>query len=154
MSPWVINRDKSVFGDDAEDFRPERWLDERKKHDMRKCDYFLEQAWLRGLSLTKRYISDRFFFSFGAGSRTCIGKNIAMLEMSKVGLQAPLKARSSRNSDSPTGAPNTLTTLASCNKLEVNLYFRGFVGLKPFYIVARRRNILEPEISSDSISSN
>lgn len=51
MSPWVINRDKSVFGDDAEDFRPERWLDERKKHDMRKCDYFPEQVWLRGLSL-------------------------------------------------------------------------------------------------------
>lgn len=75
MSPWVINRDKSVFGDDAEDFRPERWLDERKKHDMRKCDYFPEQVWLRGLSLTKRYISDRFFFSFGAGSRTCIGKS-------------------------------------------------------------------------------
>ena len=24
---WVIHRDKSIFSDDAETFRPERWLD-------------------------------------------------------------------------------------------------------------------------------
>ena len=27
MHAWVIHRDKSVFGEDAESFRPERWLD-------------------------------------------------------------------------------------------------------------------------------
>lgn len=111
----MINRDKSVFGDDAEDFRPERWLDERKKHDMH-----------------------RFFFSFGAGSRTCIGKNIAMLEMSKV---------------LPTLLLHFEFQLADPAKPPKEK-MRGFVGLKPFYIVARRRNILEQEISSDSISSN
>lgn len=37
MAPngWVIHRNKDVFGDDAEEYRPERWLDESKKGDMR-----------------------------------------------------------------------------------------------------------------------
>jgi cytochrome P450 len=24
---WVVNRDKSIFGQDADSFRPERWID-------------------------------------------------------------------------------------------------------------------------------
>ena len=31
ISGWVTQRDKGVFGDDAESFRPERWLDADKK---------------------------------------------------------------------------------------------------------------------------
>ena len=27
MNAWVLHRDKQVFGDDVETFRPERWLD-------------------------------------------------------------------------------------------------------------------------------
>lgn len=27
INPWVLHRDKQVFGDDADVFRPERWLD-------------------------------------------------------------------------------------------------------------------------------
>lgn len=27
VNAWVMNRNKSVFGDDAEYFRPERWID-------------------------------------------------------------------------------------------------------------------------------
>ena len=27
MSPWVVHRDKDVFGEDAGVWRPERWLD-------------------------------------------------------------------------------------------------------------------------------
>lgn len=26
VNPWVVHRDKEVFGDDAESFRPDRWL--------------------------------------------------------------------------------------------------------------------------------
>ena len=26
MSPWVVNRHRPTFGDDADDWRPERWL--------------------------------------------------------------------------------------------------------------------------------
>lgn len=31
ISGWVTQRDKGVFGDDADSFRPERWLDVDEK---------------------------------------------------------------------------------------------------------------------------
>ena len=33
MNPWVVHRDRDVFGEDAEFFRPDRWLQE-DTHDM------------------------------------------------------------------------------------------------------------------------
>ncbi|KAI0489982.1 cytochrome P450 [Xylaria cf. heliscus] len=60
-SPWVIHRAPKVWGDDAESFRPERWLD---------CE---DPGILR-----------RFFFTFGGGTRTCIGRNISLLEIQKL----------------------------------------------------------------------
>ncbi|KAI1153993.1 cytochrome P450 [Nemania diffusa] len=57
-SAWVIHRAVQVWGDDAEEFRPERWLD---------CE---DPGMLK-----------RFFFAFGGGTRTCIGRNISWLEM-------------------------------------------------------------------------
>jgi cytochrome P450 len=27
INPWVVGREKSVYGDDVNEFRPERWLD-------------------------------------------------------------------------------------------------------------------------------
>ncbi|KAF2472168.1 cytochrome P450 [Lindgomyces ingoldianus] len=55
---WVVHQNKDVYGEDADQFRPERWL-KKDAHDMRKsnCKYR--------------------FFSFGGGSRSCIGKNIS-----------------------------------------------------------------------------
>ncbi|KAI0392928.1 cytochrome P450 family protein [Xylariaceae sp. FL0594] len=60
-SPTVIHQIKEIWGDDAKEFRPERWLDSERVGDLR-----------------------RFFFGFGAGTRTCIGKNISWLEMEKL----------------------------------------------------------------------
>ncbi|KAL9085052.1 MAG: hypothetical protein Q9165_007793 [Trypethelium subeluteriae] len=60
MSAWVVHKDKEVYGEDAEAFRPDRWLE--------------------GDPGDKK----RFFFSFGSGARLCIGKNISWLEMSKL----------------------------------------------------------------------
>jgi benzoate 4-monooxygenase len=34
---YTIHRDTTVWGDDAEDFRPERWLDESRLEDMNKA---------------------------------------------------------------------------------------------------------------------
>ena len=60
---WTIHRDRSVFGEDADTFRPERWLNGPVEQ-IKK----MEQS----------------FFAFGAGTRVCIGRNIALLELSKV----------------------------------------------------------------------
>ncbi|KAF5862062.1 hypothetical protein ETB97_012209 [Aspergillus alliaceus] len=59
-NPWVIHRNKEIFGEDADVFRPERWLEGNASR------------------------KERFFFAFGAGSRTCIGKSLSLLEISKL----------------------------------------------------------------------
>lgn len=51
----VIQYDKDVFGEDAESFRPERWIDGEK--DVMRME--------------------RTMMVFGAGARTCIGKNVS-----------------------------------------------------------------------------
>ncbi|KXT12771.1 hypothetical protein AC579_665, partial [Pseudocercospora musae] len=58
-SPWVMARDKSVYGEDADVFRPERWLE------------------ADGQQLK---LMERNDLSFGGGARTCLGKNISVLE--------------------------------------------------------------------------
>ncbi|KAL5358091.1 cytochrome protein [Aspergillus floccosus] len=63
VNPWVLHRNEDIFGAEPERFRPERWLEGDAEKLAR-----MEQN----------------FLSFGAGSRTCIGKNISLLEMSKV----------------------------------------------------------------------
>ncbi|KAL2839393.1 cytochrome P450 [Aspergillus pseudoustus] len=62
INAWVSNRNKTVFGDDADSYRPERWLE----------------------NPTKVSAMERNFLSFGAGARTCIGKNISLMEMGKL----------------------------------------------------------------------
>ncbi|KAH6984446.1 cytochrome P450 [Ilyonectria sp. MPI-CAGE-AT-0026] len=57
----VIHRNRDIFGEDADQFRPERWIcDEEKIKQM-----------------------DRNLLTFGAGARTCIGKNISIMEVGK-----------------------------------------------------------------------
>ena len=38
INAWVLHRNKSIFGHDVEDFRPERWIesDTQRLKDMRK----------------------------------------------------------------------------------------------------------------------
>ncbi|GME25238.1 cytochrome p450 [Neofusicoccum parvum] len=60
---WVLHRRKEVFGEDAEVYRPERWLD-------------ASPAKLKEMRAT--------MFQFGGGSRTCLGKNISLLEIYKL----------------------------------------------------------------------
>ncbi|KAB2106428.1 hypothetical protein AG0111_0g5308 [Alternaria gaisen] len=63
INSWVAHRDTSVFGPDANMFRPERWLDADKE---------------------KLSLMERSWMPFGLGSRTCIGRHISQLEMSKL----------------------------------------------------------------------
>jgi cytochrome P450 len=60
---WVLHRQPEVFGTDANIFRPERWLD----------------ASAERLSTMKATM-----LHFGSGARSCIGKNIALLEIYKL----------------------------------------------------------------------
>lgn len=63
VSVPAIHIDTSIFGNDAATFRPERWLDQDKE---------------------KVAIMQRYWMPFGLGSRTCIGKNISLLEITKM----------------------------------------------------------------------
>ncbi|KAI0010206.1 cytochrome P450 [Xylariaceae sp. FL0662B] len=60
---WVVNRDKAIFGEDAHSFRPERWIDSDPK------------------DITRMRTN---MFTFGAGARNCIGKNLAMMQLTKI----------------------------------------------------------------------
>jgi cytochrome P450 len=60
MNPAVVHFDRTVFGDDADQYRPGRWL----------ADNATEM--------------DKYMLHFGAGTRTCIGKNISLAEIHKL----------------------------------------------------------------------
>lgn len=62
INAWVLHHDPKVFPD-PESFLPERWLES---------------------STEKLKEMERSFFAFGAGSRTCVGKNISLIEMHKI----------------------------------------------------------------------
>src|SRR5579862_989947 len=56
-NPWVIHINKEIYGEDAETFNPDRWLEsEERNKEM-----------------------DKYLITFGAGSRTCVGKNISLM---------------------------------------------------------------------------
>ncbi|GAP92275.1 putative cytochrome P450 52E1 [Rosellinia necatrix] len=55
--PWIMHRRKDIFGEDAEEFRPERWED---------------------LRVTYEYLP------FNAGPRICIGQQFALTQMALI----------------------------------------------------------------------
>lgn len=69
-SGWVYHRNKDVFGEDVDVYRPERWLPDPSKDQEKEAARIKEMG---GMML-----------QFGMGSRTCIGKNISLLEVYKL----------------------------------------------------------------------
>jgi cytochrome P450 len=62
-SAWALHAKEEIFGERTEDFRPERWIEVGEE---------------------ERARMGNAVFTFGMGSRTCIGKNISLLEIYKV----------------------------------------------------------------------
>ncbi|KKK15010.1 hypothetical protein ARAM_007359 [Aspergillus rambellii] len=71
INPAVTNRDYGVFGDDADVFRPDRWL----KRDDESAEAYHERH---------RRMNDTCDFVFGGGGRICMGRYLAMLEIKKL----------------------------------------------------------------------
>ncbi|OQV07558.1 hypothetical protein CLAIMM_11974 [Cladophialophora immunda] len=62
MAP-LMHQNKEVYGEDADEYRPERWFDQDTE---------------------RLKLMDRTFTTFGHGTRGCIGRPIAMLEITKL----------------------------------------------------------------------
>ena len=86
----LINRDTELWGDDAEEFKPERFAE--------------------GISNACKDQTQMAFMPFGWGPRTCIGQNFAMIE-AKVALSMILKQFSFKLSPTYAHAPYTVMTL-------------------------------------------
>ncbi|KAI2824446.1 hypothetical protein CBS147343_2314 [Aspergillus niger] len=69
VNPWIIHR-HAIFGKEIDRFVPERWL---RGNDESEAEFKMRRQNMLGATLT-----------FGAGPRTCIGKNISLLEIYKL----------------------------------------------------------------------
>ncbi|KAG9201710.1 hypothetical protein G6514_005519 [Epicoccum nigrum] len=61
--PWVMHRHRPTFGDDVENFRPERWIEAPPE---------------------QRAAMDKVWCPFGFQSRLCMGMNMGLFELYKI----------------------------------------------------------------------
>ncbi|KAG9250674.1 cytochrome P450 [Emericellopsis atlantica] len=71
INPCVVTRDAELFGPDVETYRPERWLRESME----------EEAQFQTRYRKMMQVTD---FGFGAGTRVCLGKHLAKIELYKL----------------------------------------------------------------------
>ncbi|RPA73663.1 cytochrome P450 [Ascobolus immersus RN42] len=92
MNPWVLSQSKEIYGEDASEFNPERWL--------------------RGEEEKARLA--KYEFAFGRGGRSCLGRNIALMELNKVvaGLVLGFEGRLMREGEEGVEYPGELRNLS------------------------------------------
>lgn len=71
MSPMAHNRSKDIFGDDADEWRPQRWLPQGEGTDGQAAKSEQQRK------------MDKYNVLFGYGTRVCIGRHLATMEMIK-----------------------------------------------------------------------
>lgn len=69
--PWGIFRNTKTFGEDADTFRPERWLEARSPEKTKEME-------------------DTLGLVFSYGRHACLGKNVALMELNKVFVEVSL----------------------------------------------------------------
>ena len=72
MNPYIVGRNKGIFGDDADEFKPERWLQRVKEGES-------DEAYQARMTLW-----NTAHLTFGGGSRICLGRNLSLMEVWKV----------------------------------------------------------------------
>ncbi|KAJ5209155.1 hypothetical protein N7449_003534 [Penicillium cf. viridicatum] len=72
MNPYIVARNKAVWGDDPEEFLPERWLRDVDGGEMEE-DYQVRLSKMNAAEL-----------AFAQGSRVCLGKPMGLSQSHKV----------------------------------------------------------------------
>ncbi|KAK0713262.1 pisatin demethylase [Lasiosphaeria miniovina] len=70
MNPYIVGRNKGIFGPDADEFNPDRWLQRAGESDDALRD--------------RMTLWNTANLAFGAGSRICLGRNLSQMEVYKV----------------------------------------------------------------------
>lgn len=70
INPYIVSRNAELWGDDAEEFRPERWLQSAGESETAYEDR------LRAMKAAD--------LGFGAGARICTGRHLALVEIYKI----------------------------------------------------------------------
>ncbi|XDG05732.1 hypothetical protein ABKA04_005347 [Annulohypoxylon sp. FPYF3050] len=125
-SAWIIHRRPEIWGEDVDDFRPERWLVDEKLKGEEKNEQERRVREMNGM-----------MFQFGMGARTCIGKNISLLEIYKV-VPSLLRRFDIRFKD-----PNQ----------EWKLVNAWFVKQSNFQTMFELRDLVKPELSEKQVAA-
>lgn len=92
INAWVLHRDKDIFGEDIELFRPERWLDASETKKLKMNKYILSVSIFPHnvdflscrMSPQRGRGADILTEQFGAGAHSCVGRHVAMIIVSKL----------------------------------------------------------------------
>ena len=69
-NPWIMHTDTRIFGEDAQEYRPERWLQGESE------SYAAYEAKIKRMKEAD--------LSFGGGNRVCLGRPLALVELYKI----------------------------------------------------------------------